>query len=416
MQSLTTLFAALAIFSSASAHMSLSWPPPFRAAINPFAVPASIDYSITSPLSPDGSNFPCKGYQSDLGTSGGKSVASWVAGTQYNFTVLGSAVHGGGSCQAALSYDKGVSWKVIHSYQGSCPLSDGENFDFTIPSDAPATGSDGTVFAWLWYNEIGNREIYMSCASVTVTGGSGTRSAPAVAYSSRPDLFVANLGNGCTTVEGKEVQFPNPGPDADVTNKDSVADNSGSFTGTCKAVKSIGGEAGSGSSSSGSSAAPAASVGSPSVSPVASSNQPTTLATSVYSVPSLSNPTPTSASSGGIFATVASSSSAAESSSASAAASPTPAAVSSAPASAGTGSASSGLTVSEDGECSGAHTCNGSPHGPCCSQWGWCGSTTDYCGTGCMEGFGQCGTFVNSTSSAGSAAPSSAKFRLRGRA
>jgi hypothetical protein len=122
--------------------MSLSWPPPFRAAINKFVPQADIDYSITSPLNADGSNFPCKGYQSDLGSVGGTSVATWAAGTQYNFTVLGSATHGGGSCQAALSYDKGVSWKVIHSvstpntsptiswtfaylpqYQGSCPAS-----------------------------------------------------------------------------------------------------------------------------------------------------------------------------------------------------------------------------------------------------------------------------------------------------
>lgn len=150
MQSLTAIFAALAVLSSANAHMSLSYPPPFRAAGNPNVPQSSIDYSITSPLSPDGSNFPCKGYQSDLGTADGKSVATWSAGQQYNFTVLGSAVHGGGSCQAALSYDKGVSWKVIHSYQGSCPLADGQSFDFTIPSDAPATSSDGTIFTWLW--------------------------------------------------------------------------------------------------------------------------------------------------------------------------------------------------------------------------------------------------------------------------
>jgi hypothetical protein len=32
-----------------------------------------------------------------------------------------------------------------------------------------------------------------------------------------------------------------------------------------------------------------------------------------------------------------------------------------------------------------------------------------------MEGFGQCGNFVNGTSSAGSATPSSAKFRFRAR-
>jgi peptidoglycan/xylan/chitin deacetylase (PgdA/CDA1 family) len=28
--------------------------------------------------------------------------------------------------------------------------------------------------------------------------------------------------------------------------------------------------------------------------------------------------------------------------------------------------------------------CGGPPNGPCCSQYGWCGSTSAYCGTGCV--------------------------------
>ena len=28
--------------------------------------------------------------------------------------------------------------------------------------------------------------------------------------------------------------------------------------------------------------------------------------------------------------------------------------------------------------------------GPCCSQYGYCGTTTDYCGTGCQGDFGTC--------------------------
>lgn len=28
--------------------------------------------------------------------------------------------------------------------------------------------------------------------------------------------------------------------------------------------------------------------------------------------------------------------------------------------------------------------CGGPPNGPCCSQYGWCGSTNAYCGTGCI--------------------------------
>ncbi|EKG19445.1 Chitin-binding type 1 [Macrophomina phaseolina MS6] len=50
--------------------------------------------------------------------------------------------------------------------------------------------------------------------------------------------------------------------------------------------------------------------------------------------------------------------------------------------------------VSTDGTCGGTtgFTCKGSTFGDCCSQAGWCGSTSDYCGTGCNAGFGTCGT------------------------
>ncbi|USP73779.1 carbohydrate esterase family 4 protein [Curvularia clavata] len=50
-------------------------------------------------------------------------------------------------------------------------------------------------------------------------------------------------------------------------------------------------------------------------------------------------------------------------------------------------------TVSPDATCGGTkgYTCSGSTFGNCCSSAGWCGSTTDYCGTGCQSGFGTCG-------------------------
>jgi peptidoglycan/xylan/chitin deacetylase (PgdA/CDA1 family) len=49
--------------------------------------------------------------------------------------------------------------------------------------------------------------------------------------------------------------------------------------------------------------------------------------------------------------------------------------------------------VSVDGTCggTGGFTCKGSTFGNCCSQYGWCGSTTAYCGTGCQPNFGTCG-------------------------
>ncbi|KAF1830235.1 chitin binding protein [Decorospora gaudefroyi] len=52
---------------------------------------------------------------------------------------------------------------------------------------------------------------------------------------------------------------------------------------------------------------------------------------------------------------------------------------------------STALPVSNDGTCgAGKATCLNSPFGNCCSQYGWCGSTTGHCGTGCQRSFGSC--------------------------
>ncbi|KAF2660521.1 carbohydrate esterase family 4 protein [Lophiostoma macrostomum CBS 122681] len=66
--------------------------------------------------------------------------------------------------------------------------------------------------------------------------------------------------------------------------------------------------------------------------------------------------------------------------------------------------------VSTDATCGGTngYTCQGSTFGTCCSVNGWCGSTTDYCGTGCQSAFGSC-TGSSSSSSAKPAATSSVK-------
>jgi peptidoglycan/xylan/chitin deacetylase (PgdA/CDA1 family) len=51
-----------------------------------------------------------------------------------------------------------------------------------------------------------------------------------------------------------------------------------------------------------------------------------------------------------------------------------------------------GGSVSTDGSCggSGGKTCANSVFGNCCSQYGWCGSSGDHCGTGCNASFGNC--------------------------
>ncbi|KAF6825584.1 Chitin deacetylase-like protein 9 [Colletotrichum musicola] len=67
-------------------------------------------------------------------------------------------------------------------------------------------------------------------------------------------------------------------------------------------------------------------------------------------------------------------------------------------------SATVNLNVSLDGKCgsnNGGASCSGSVYGNCCSQWGFCGSSTVHCGTGCQSGFGTCGmsTEVNGAGS-----------------
>lgn len=207
----------------ANAHMEVMSPPPFRSRYNSYTT--DIDYSMTNPLSGSGSDFPCKGYHSLLGTSQGQSVATWKPGSTQTMTVAGSATHNGGSCQVSLSYDKGKTFKVIHSYIGNCPLK--TSWSFTLPNDTPAGSA---LFAWSWWNNLGNREMYMNCAHVTISsaksadtreigaeeeeeGAQVEKRAPTDPFASRPNMFVANVGNGCSTLETYDVVFPNPGPD-----------------------------------------------------------------------------------------------------------------------------------------------------------------------------------------------------------
>ncbi|TWU72658.1 hypothetical protein ED733_002171 [Metarhizium rileyi] len=199
-----------------AAHMEMSSPPPFRSKYNPYTT--DVDYSMTSPLSSSGSNYPCKGYHTLLGTHQGQSVANWTAGNDYSISIRGSATHGGGSCQVSLSYDAGSSWTVVHSFIGGCPLT--PDWQFHLPADVP-TGD--ALFAWTWFNQIGNREMYMNCAHITINGGAGQgNKRPTVAWHSRPKIMVANVNNGCATVEGGDVLFPHPGPDVDTNSQRTI--------------------------------------------------------------------------------------------------------------------------------------------------------------------------------------------------
>lgn len=131
------------------------------------------------------------------------SRVTWDAGSTVNYTIAGTATHGGGSCQMSMSYDNGTTWNVIQSWMGGCPI-DAMTAEVTIPTDAP---SGYALFAWGWFNLEGNREMYHNCAPVTIAnGGSGLND------DDYPTPFVANAGvNDCVTIENVAVVFPNPG-------------------------------------------------------------------------------------------------------------------------------------------------------------------------------------------------------------
>ncbi|KAK2016567.1 extracellular protein [Colletotrichum eremochloae] len=213
--------------SQAAAHMAMTYPPPLRSKENPNSGD-DIDYSITSPLSASGSDFPCKGTLNLLGTPKAASVATWQAGQTYNMTIAGGANHNGGSCQAALSFDSGKTFTVIHSYIGNCPVAGTSSLKFTLPADTPS--AQDAIFAWTWFNNVGNREFYMNCAVITITGG-GVGGSTATSFSSRPQIFKANIANGCSTLEGSDVMFPDPGPDVTMAGTKTAAP-----VGNCGAV------------------------------------------------------------------------------------------------------------------------------------------------------------------------------------
>ena len=115
---------------------------------------------------------------------------------------------------------KSSEWKVIKSYEGGCPadvagnLAGGSsaNNSLELHVTIPENIEPGKyTLAWTWFNRIGNREMYMNCAPITVTRNSLERSSETVKHSSDfPPMFVANI-NGCTTREGVDIRFPQVG-------------------------------------------------------------------------------------------------------------------------------------------------------------------------------------------------------------
>jgi hypothetical protein len=224
--------AILALAPAASGHMILANPVPFGDPDN-------------SPLKPDGSDFPCKNIVSPV-----KTMNNWPAGSQQTLEFKGSATHEGGSCQLSVTKDKAPTaasvWKVILSVEGGCPLAP---VPFTVPKEIP----DGELTAaWTWFNKVGNREMYMNCAPITVSGGSSDSGE----FDKLPDMAVANIkagaGASCTTPPTMDFTFANPG-------KYKVSGGTGPFSELCGGAAAAPGG--------GSSGSPSAAPGSPSAAP-----------------------------------------------------------------------------------------------------------------------------------------------------
>ncbi|KAK0937218.1 hypothetical protein LTR48_000766 [Friedmanniomyces endolithicus] len=242
--------------SSVSAHMVITSPVPFGQS------------SLTnSPLINDGSDFPCK---QRSGVYDITKMNQMPVGVPQSLAFKGGATHGGGSCQVSVTLDKeptqNSQWKVVHSIVGGCPSNTTGNlsedadgtgasvFEFSIPKGMP---NGQYSLAWTWFNKIGNREMYMNCAPITVSGGADNNDD----FNALPNTFVINIPNEqCASVEGEDFVFPSPGDSAETPFKTALG--SSTIGSGCATVMAKG--AGSGAAGTPAPAAPTSGASSPS--------------------------------------------------------------------------------------------------------------------------------------------------------
>jgi hypothetical protein len=191
----------LALFGATNAHMMMKSPVPFDVA-----------HLNNSPLAADGSDFPCKvdpamsAYSYQVTATNEMPVDKPIL-----LSFDGSAIHGGGACQISITFDekptKQSVFKVIQTFEGGeCPKPTGPGLTFNIPKEFP--NAEKATLAWTWFNRIGNREMYMNCAPISITGGSDSKDY----YESLPDMLVANVATtDCKTDDSADAQVPNPG-------------------------------------------------------------------------------------------------------------------------------------------------------------------------------------------------------------
>ncbi|KAH6845567.1 hypothetical protein B0I37DRAFT_380562 [Chaetomium sp. MPI-CAGE-AT-0009] len=251
MFSLKSFVVAAGLAAIADAHITMRIPAPYTSP------------GITSsPLEPSGANFPCQSTGGDYqGTP-----TKMEKGSKQPLAFTGTVVHGGGSCQISITYDEKPnaesSFKVLKSWEGGCPsrtetgniepadasAPTPDEYEFTIPNDIP---SGKATIAWTWFNNVGNREMYMNCAPVEISGDGGSESALA----GLPDMMIANIAQAgtCATKASTDLKFPNPGSEVE----EKPGANLAPPTGECAASGGSGGSGGSATAAAGGAATPA---------------------------------------------------------------------------------------------------------------------------------------------------------------
>ncbi|KAJ2774128.1 hypothetical protein IWQ57_000967, partial [Coemansia nantahalensis] len=165
------------------AHNSMTFPCPRYSSkgTNCPQVPAGeqLDYDINSPISKADDPNPkplCKHT-----TPWPTPAAKWTAGQSVTVTFVPQGIaHSGGHCEFSVSYDGGKTFVVIHQelqycFFGQKPAGGSnagkiDSYTFDLPKDLPS--SDKAIFAWSWVNASGNREFYMNCADISISGTS----------------------------------------------------------------------------------------------------------------------------------------------------------------------------------------------------------------------------------------------------
>ncbi|KAI9713815.1 MAG: hypothetical protein M1820_000545 [Bogoriella megaspora] len=249
--SLSTTLAVFGFCTMINGHMILQIP-----------VPYDTNQLVKDPITL--AQFPCQNHNYQI-----NKTTAIAAGSTQPISWIGRAVHGGGSCQLAVTYDLKPTpqsiFKVVQSWIGGCPVEEGQSMKWNMPKGMP---NGQASLSWTWNSqEAGAAELYMNCAPIEITGGSNDKNY----YNSLPDLSRVNIPAAqqgdkppCRQIDNTNVDYPNPGPNAITLAKANIAAPTGPG---CEKKTAGGAQPSGGSGSPGSSSAAA-----PTSAPAASSS------------------------------------------------------------------------------------------------------------------------------------------------